>query len=295
MEEHIVNDSLKRMREVLEKVIDSHGGKEISPFLEDVNRVSSSEHMYPGGRRVEKDGSVDEVKPKLEKVDPLVLKGNRVFSLFHDHEMTDQIALLRAQLIAKLNETGGNSLLITSALPGEGKTFISINLGVSLSLELDRSIFIIDADLKNPSRLHYDFSRDFFGINCGCGLADYLIGQVRLPQIFVNPGIERLTLLPAGRQLSNSAELLNSYNMKELVAKLKAFPSASGRILIFDSPSLLAPDALVLAEFVDGIVIVVEENRTKEDDLRHAMDLLKRKSIFGIVLNKSGNKEIQHV
>jgi non-specific protein-tyrosine kinase len=208
--------------------------------------------------------------------------------------MKDQMNLLRTQVLAKLKEIGGNSLLVTSALPREGKTFVSINLAVSLSQEVDRTVLLIDADLKNSSKLHYDFARDFFGIRLNGGLADYLLGQIELPQLLVNPGIEKLTLLPGGRQLPNSAEVLHSPKMKALVEQMKdRYPG--DRILIFDSPSLLCADPLILSEFVDGILIVVEEQRTTTKDLKRVINLLKNKTILGTVLNKSRFKDLEYV
>ena len=285
---------MNRMKQALQEAIKAREGKEVHLFRNNLAEVPASEDLDLDENKVRKQAQLDDLAPRVEKVDPQVLKRNRVFSLFHDHEMTDQIALLRTQVVSKLNETGGNSLLVTSALPGEGKTFVSINLGVSLSRELDRTVLIVDADLKNPVKQHYDFARDFFGINGNHGLADYLLGQIELPEPFVNPGIDRLTLLPAGKQLPNSAELLNSSRMKALVAQLKdSYPS--DHILIFDSPSLLCSDPLVLSEFVDGILIVVEENRTRANDLKHAVDLLRNKNILGTVLNKSRTKDLRYV
>ena len=81
--------------------------------------------------------------------------------------MTDHLKTLRTQLLNSLEKIGGNSLLITSAHPGEGKTFMAINLGVSIAQEMDHTVVIVDADLRNPARNHFNFSRDFFGIERG--------------------------------------------------------------------------------------------------------------------------------
>ena len=115
----------------------------------------------------------------------------------------------------------------------------------------------------------------------------YLLGQADLPDLLVNPGIDRLVLLAAGKPLPNSAELLGSPRMVKMVNDIKS-RYTDERIIIFDCPSILScADPMVLARYVDGILLVVEENRTTSDDLRKTMELLKDKQVFGTLLNKS--------
>lgn len=226
-------------------------------------------------------------KTKVQKIDDHVLKKGKVISLFHDTERVDEIKTLRTQVLSKLKELDGNSLLITSTNPCEGKTFTAINLGVSIAQELDRTVLLVDCDLKDHSNHHKSFSTDFFGIQMNEGLSNYLLGQAELQDLLINPGIERLVLLPAGRPLPNSAEMLGSPNMEMLVNDIKCrYPSE--RIVIFDSSSLLSSaDALILTRYVDGILLIVEEEKTTTADLKKAMELLKDKPVLGTVLNKS--------
>jgi non-specific protein-tyrosine kinase len=189
--------------------------------------------------------------------------------------------------LTKLKEIGGNSLLVTSANPYEGKTFTAINLGVSIAQELDRTVLIVDCDLKNHSNDHKSFGKDFFGTQMDEGLSNYLLGQAELQDLLINPGIERLVLLPAGRPLSNSAEMLGSPRMEMLVNDVKCrYPK--DRIVIFDSASLLtSADPLVLTRFVDGILLIVEEEKTTTEDQKKVMELLKDKPVIGTVMNKT--------
>jgi len=224
---------------------------------------------------------------KIRKIDDSVLKKGKVISLFHDIEKIDQIKTLRTQVLSHLNEVNGNSILITSANPCEGKTFTAINLGVSIAQELDRTVLLVDTDLRKHTRNHKDFALDFFGTDMNEGLSNYLLGQVEIPNILINPGIEKLVLLPAGRPLPNSAELLGSPRMVKLVHDIKS-RYADDRIIIFDCASLLTcADPLVLTRYVDGILLVVEDEKTTVDDLKKAMELLKDKPVFGTLLNKS--------
>lgn len=226
-------------------------------------------------------------KTKVLDIDRRILKKNKIISLFHDNETTDQLKILRTQVLNKLKEIGGNSLLVTSANPSEGKTFTTINLGASIAQEMNRTVLLIDADLRHPSIGHYDFANDFFGVHITEGLADYLLGQLEIPDLLLNPGIQKLTILPAGKPLPNSAELLGSARMESLVLEMKS-RYKDDRIIIFDSPALLiCTDPVVLSRFVDGILLVVEAEKTTPDDLKRVMELLKGYPIVGTLLNKA--------
>lgn len=223
---------------------------------------------------------------KVKKIDSRILKKGKVISLFHEIEKIDQIKTLRTQVINHLREVGGNSILVTSANPYEGKTFTAINLGVSIAQELDRTVLIVDADMRKHTKHHQDFATDFFGTDMAEGLSNYLLGQAEIPEVLMNPGIDRLVLLPAGRPLPNSAELLGSPRMVMLVNDIKS-RYADDRIIIFDSCSLLGcADPLVLTRYVDGILFVAEAEKTSAEDINKSMELLKGKPVFGTVFNK---------
>ena len=226
---------------------------------------------------------------KIKKIEERRLKKGKVISLFHDIEEIDEIKTLRTQVLNHLNKVGGSSILITSSNPYEGKTFTAINLGVSIAQELDRTVLIIDADLRKHNGKHKNFATGFFGIDMDEGLSNYLLGQAEIPDLLVNPGIERLVLLPAGRPLPNSAELLGSPRMVRLVNDIKSRYS-DDRVIIFDSSSVLtSADPLVLTRYVDGILLVVEHEKTTADQLKKSMELLKDKPVFGTIMNKSRN------
>jgi len=225
-------------------------------------------------------------KTKKLDIDPNNLKKNKIISHLRKDEMVEQISIIRTQLLNKLEEIKGNTLMVTSAHPGEGKTFTSINLGVSIAQELHRTVLIVDCDLRQPDKTHYDFASDFFGVEIHKGLSDYLLGQVELEDILLNPGIERLTILPAGKPLLNSAELLSSARMEQLVIELKN-RYGRDRIVIFDSPSILKiSDPLAFSRYVDGILLVVEAKKSTTEDLNRVLSLLKDRLILGTVLNK---------
>jgi len=231
--------------------------------------------------------SVSYSKTRVQPVDPAVLKRNKVISPFHENQVTDHLKTLRTQILNSLEKIGGNTLLITSAYPGEGKTFMSINLGVSIAQEMDRTVMVVDADLRIPAKGHYNFSRDFFGITPERGLSDYLLGQAKIEDLLVNPGIEKLTILPAGRPMPNSAEHLGSPRMEALVKEMRE-RYCNDRIVIFDSPALLiSTDPMVFSSGVAGILLVVEAERTTPSDLKRCLELLKGCNVMGTVFNKA--------
>jgi non-specific protein-tyrosine kinase len=214
------------------------------------------------------------------RVDPRILKRNKIVSLFHEEAMADQLKILRTQVLNKMEEIGGNSLLVTSANPFEGKTLTAINLAVSISHKIEHTVLLVDADLRKPS-IH-----EYFGLDISRGLSDYLLRQAEIPELLVNPEIEKLVLLPGGKPLANSAEHLGAPRMESLVNEMKArYPE---RFIVFDSPSLLCcADPLVCSRFTDGILLVVEAERTPEKDIGNALELLSGRTLIGTVLNKA--------
>lgn len=208
-----------------------------------------------------------------------LLEKNKIVSLFHRSGAADQIRLLRAQIFEKMKAGGGNSLLVTSPRDGEGKTLLAINLAVSIAQEVNRTTLLVDADMRRPS-IHR-----FFGLAARKGLADYLLGEADLPSLLVNPGIEKLTILPGARSLPNSTELLGAPRMEALVQEMKGrYPD---RFLIFDSsPLLCCPDPVVFSRFIDGVLLVVEAERTNRRDLERGLELLEQRHLLGMVLNK---------
>ena len=216
---------------------------------------------------------------RQQSIDAETLKKNRIVSLMDGDIVSDQLKIMDTQVLNILNERKGNSLIITSPGAGEGKTFTAINLAISLSQKIDRTVLLVDADIRNPSVHKY------MGIQAEKGLSDYLLGEADIPDLLINPGIAKLVLFPGGRPMSNSTVLLGAPRMKMLVDELKAkYPE---RIIIFDTPSLLtSADTLVFCPFVDSILLVVEAEKTSTADMKQAVSLLKDRPLIGTVYNK---------
>lgn len=174
-----------------------------------------------------------------------------------------------------------NLIAVTSARPGEGKTFTACNLALSIATERNRTVLLVDADVLRPS------VTKTLGFEAEYGLVDFLIDdQLELADVLVNTSIPSLTVLPAGSKHHLSAELLAGDNMRRLTAEMsQRYPD---RIIIFDSPPLLATtEASILVSLMGQVIIVVEAERTPQSQVKEALTMLNPNQIIGFVLNKT--------
>lgn len=208
------------------------------------------------------------------------LRENRVITGADAEDATMAYKMLRTQVLQRMNANKWNSLAITSAGPGQGKTLTAVNLALSIAREVHCTVLLVDLDLRNPGVHRY------FNLKPKYGVPDYYYDDIPLADILVNPGIERLVVLPGREPQFNSSEMLNAPRMKQLVQELKTrYPS---RIVLFDLPPLLvADDALAFSPLVDCALLVVEDAKTSKEELRTAKEMLRGTHIIGSVLNKS--------
>ncbi len=174
-----------------------------------------------------------------------------------------------------------NLILVSSSRPGEGKTFTSVNLALSIALEQDKTVLLVDADVLRPN-----VSRTL-EISVPRGLTDYLSSDsVDVTDIMYSTNVERLKLIAAGKPHHLSTELLASDKMAALVNEFASrYPD---RIVIFDAPPLLGVnETSVLAAMCGQAVIVLEENKTKLNELEKAISLLPPDLATGFVINKA--------
>jgi len=213
------------------------------------------------------------------------------FEIAADLRRIKRPLLMAVKRSAALGNSGlpHNLIFITSALPGEGKTFVSINLALSIAAELDRTVLLVDADVAKN-----DVAR-VLGISYEFGLTD-LLSRDSLPpdDVIMQTNIESLSFLPSGRMLPNVDELFASDRMSRLVRELA--DRDPNRIVIVDGPPLHAgTEAGVLARMVGHVIVLVEADRTPQASLEDAMHQLKSCPSVSMILNKARRRASDHV
>ena len=204
---------------------------------------------------------------------------NRLVAHLNDRN-ADLFRILRTKILQPMRENGWRTLAIVGATAGVGKSTIASNLALSIALDANQTVLLVDADLRKPRVAQY------FGVLSGMGLGDYLSGGVSLEEALVNPGVERLVLLPSVGSYANSTELLSSRKMVDLVTELKS--RYESRLVIFDLPPLLASgDALSFLPQFDCALLVVENGGNTAAELSEALRILQKTNLIGWVLNKA--------
>lgn len=173
-----------------------------------------------------------------------------------------------------------NMLLVTSAIGSEGKSVTAANLALSLAQEFDHTVLLIDADLRKPT-LH-----SYLGTENSPGLTDCLLDDLELKDALIRTGIGKLTFLPAGRSVSNPAELFTSQRVKDFFLEIKR--RYRDRYIIIDTPPVLPfAETRSLSSIVDGIVLVAKEGLVTLHNLEEAVSCLKAGSMLGVVYNEA--------
>ena len=200
--------------------------------------------------------------------------------------MADQYRVIKRPLISNAMGKGasklehGNLIMVTSALSGEGKSFTSINLAMSIASELDHTVMLVDADVARPSVLNV------LGLPPGPGLLEILEGKADVASTLLRTNVDKLTLLPSGQPHPKATELLASDAMENLLNDLATrYPD---RIVIFDSPPLLlTTESRVLATNMGQIVVVVHAGRTLQAEVQQALSTIETCPVKLMLLNKA--------
>lgn len=267
---------------------ETQASEKIEVFISDQSRHNAATGSRPTAdknkskKAAPQPHTVSQTRTRNTELNLKVLDQAKILHDCRNHPAADQVKILRAQMLHQLMSTDGNSVLITSPRPGTGKTINAINVAISIAQEIDRTVLLIDANLRNPAVHNY------FGIKEEKGLADYLLGKAEIPDLLINPGIEKLTILPAGRRLLTSSEMLGASRMAELVNEMKN--RYEDRILVFDGPDILTnADTLVFSRLVDGIILVVEAEKTTRQDVQDAISRLSDAKLLGTIFNRAHN------
>ena len=188
----------------------------------------------------------------------------------------EEFRTLRTRLYQAREKQPLSKLLVTSALPKEGKSFTSANLAQVLVRQHGKRILLIDADLRNPQL------SGLLGAEPGPGLFEYLRSETDEVSILQRGPMENLFFIPAGRNLGNPAELVANGRVKALLSRLEPL---FDWIIIDSPPSVLVSDAGLLANYCDGVLLVVRSNSTPVDAARRARQEFADRNVVGVVLN----------
>ncbi len=213
------------------------------------------------------------------QLNPFVMEKNRCVAMFSNKPEIDYYKVLRQQILRITEDLGGNTIMVTSTLPGEGKTLTAINLAFTFAREYEQTVLLVDCDLRKQN-IH-----EVLGYESDKGLVNYLLNECEISDLIVWPSIEKLTIISGGKTIDQSSEVLGSPLMKELVTDMKnRYPE---RYIIFDVPPVFAGvDTMIFANLVEHILVVVEADKTPMPELKMALDMLPKEKIRGLILNQ---------
>jgi len=204
-------------------------------------------------------------------------------------EIADQYRVIKRPLIKNAMGKGasilanGNLIMVTSALPGEGKSFTSVNLAMSIATELDNTVMLVDADVARPSVMR------MLGLPAGPGLLDLVLDdKLDMSSVLLKTNVDKLTILPSGTPHPRATELLASDAMVRLLEDMAArYPD---RIIVFDSPPLLiTTESRVLATHMGQVVLVVHAGKTLQSEVKQALGTIEACPVKLLLLNRSSS------
>lgn len=195
------------------------------------------------------------------------------------NQVAESFRVLRSKiLLPQDGRPAPKTIMVTSALPREGKSFVAANLGIALAHGVDQHALVVDCDLRSPA------VAQLFGVSPERGLTNFLLGDGDISSLLQKTSMEKLTILPSGLPPTNPAELLSSERMGKLVSELAArYPD---RYVIFDTPPLeIASESKVLSQVVDGVVLVVRQGISSRTLIEKFISDIGKDKIIGVIFN----------
>jgi capsular exopolysaccharide synthesis family protein len=218
--------------------------------------------------------------PALAQAEAAQLEDSRIVAHRPRDHAADVFRILRTQILQIMGQSEHRSLAVVSPNYGDGKSTIAFNLAVSIAQDVKQTVLLCDLDLRKPD-IH-----NFIGLESPPGLTDYLIDDKPLSECFVRPSFLRFSILPAGRAVDNSSELLGSPKMAALAGEMET--RYADRVVIYDMPPiLLQADPITFLPHVGAVLVVVREGVTTAKQLKRALEMLAGTHVIGTVLNDS--------
>ncbi|MFC6438720.1 XrtA-associated tyrosine autokinase [Bowmanella sp. JS7-9] len=261
----------------------------------------ASAENKPQGEEIK--DSVPAVEASADKQQPVAASAPRDSNLYLDLDLTDATRFVTSEnsrsnlseefraikrkvldtAFGPLSKTlkNANIVMVSSANPGEGKTFSAVNLALSIALEQNKTVLLVDADVLKPNVMRT------LGAEYENGLMEYLLEEVSdLSEVIYHTNIDKLRIIPAGKKHHLSTELLASEKMLQTVTEFAN--RYSDRVVIIDCPPLLGiNETLIMTNLAGQAVIVVEEGKTKLTEIQAAVQNLNPDMAKGFIVNKS--------
>jgi len=261
----------------------------IAQLVESSNQSGSEHPSHNQSKGVRNIGSsgADKGNSRVKILDRLIEKNMLVAGSDLGRNIQDDYRRVKRPLVSnacgknKLMVERGNLILVTSSIPGEGKTYSSVNLALSIAQEVDNTVLLVDCDVakQGVSRL--------LGVDGTKGLSDVLEGDgLTIADVLMQTDVPNLRLVSSGKHNESMAELLASQCMTSLVDEIAS--RYSDRIIIFDGPPLLpTPQTQILAGLVGQVVFVVEAGKTPQSLVTEALAMIPEEQATGLLLNKN--------
>ena len=270
---------MERIKHAIEKAkageVDSS-----KPDAQQLRRTGDSKKLAVESEAVPFDPvSVRYVQTGVVSLDAAHLERHRVVSHQKTHPASWAFDVLRTQVLQKMDENGWRTLAITSPSVESGKTVVAINLAISIALLTNRTALLVDFDLRRPSVART------LGLNQSLSLNDYFDGRASIGEAMVNPGVERLVVLPTNSPVTGASEVLSSARVGNLISELRE--RYSDRIVIFDLPPILAADdVMTVLPRMDCVLMVIGSGVSTQNEVEEGMSRLSKAHLLGVVLNK---------
>lgn len=193
-------------------------------------------------------------------------------------EIAESIKMLRTKIFYPDAGEIPRSILVTSSVPGEGKSFICANLGVSVAQGIETEALLLECDLRRPSL------SKLLGLSNKRGLVDYLQNGVPVEQLIQQTTMPKFSVLTSGKPPRNPAEVIDSSKMSSLIDMLEK--QNKNRLIIIDSPPIqVASETDVLAKRIDKIILVIRWGYSRREHVKQLVEMFGRDKILGIVFN----------
>ncbi len=260
---------MSQIRKALEKARAQRGHREFGPGF-------SREQREPARAEVP---TACYTPPEVAELPGEELLSRRIVVMAEENPASEWFKLLRTRIFQQTRPRKWNVIQVTGFDRGEGKSTVAVNLAISIARDSRQKTLLVDLDFREPSVHH------LLGLGPEvAGLASHFLEGVPLEDLFINPGIRGMTVLPAGGCVNHPTELLGSQKMEALLKDLKSHDD--DRYVILDTPGInLCPDPLVISEYADAILLVARVNRTARESIKNGVERFPREKLLGVVLN----------